>query len=187
MATDDKRAALERLAIELLALIDPDPEREGLRETPRRWAEFWMDFTERDHGRCETTFEQRATDQMVVVTGIKVWSLCEHHLLPFWCDVSIGYIAHDKILGLSKFARIARRQASRLQNQERLVEQIAGEIERITGTRDVAVHAQGEHLCMLMRGARSGHTMHSSKMSGVFMSTATARAEFLALANSHGG
>lgn len=180
--TDDQQQRIEAIIFDLLEAIGEDPHREGLRETPRRVAEFWLDFMQGDHGNCETTFKQEATDQMVVVTKLRVWSLCEHHLLPFWCDVSIGYIARKKILGLSKFARIARRCASKLQNQERLVEQIAAEIAHITETHDVAVYAAGEHTCTLMRGVMTPHTMHSSKMSGVFLQIPSARAEFLAFA-----
>lgn len=119
--------------------------------------------------------------QMVVVSGMRVWSLCEHHLLPFWADVSIGYIADGRVLGLSKFARIAHKFAHRLQLQEQLVLQIADEIEAVTGTRNVAVIATGEHLCMTMRGVKTPAMMHSSVMRGVFRTDADARAEFLAL------
>src|SRR2546423_5462824 len=126
------------LGRELLLAIGEDPDREGLRETPRRWADAWREFIEYDPGTTETTFASVASDQMVCVSGIRVASLCEHHLLPFWCDISIGYIPNAKVLGLSKFARIAHQFAHRLQLQERLGEQIADEISRITGTQNVA-------------------------------------------------
>src|SRR5579864_7086127 len=118
------------LGRELLLAIGEDPEREGIRETPRRWADAWREFIEYNPGTTETTFASTSIDQIVCVSGLRVWSLCEHHLLPFWCDVSIGYIPNAKVLGLSKFARIAQQFAHRLQLQERLGQQVADEITR---------------------------------------------------------
>ena len=169
------------LGRELLLAIGEDPDREGLRETPRRWADAWREFIEYDPGTTETTFSSVAADQMVCVSGIWIASLCEHHLLPFWCDVSIGYIPNEKVLGLSKFARIAHQFAHRLQLQERLGEQIADEISRITGTQNVAVVLKGEHYCMAARGIRSPARMTSSVMRGVFRTESQIRMEFLRL------
>jgi GTP cyclohydrolase I len=122
-----------------------------------------------------------AADQMVCVSGIRVTSLCEHHLLPFWCDVAIGDIPDEKFLGLSKFARIAHQFAHRLQLQERLGHQIADEISRITGTENVAVVLKGEHVCMTARGIRTPGLMTSSVMRGVFRTQSNTRMEFLRL------
>jgi len=122
-----------------------------------------------------------AVDQMVVVTGMRVWSLCAHHLLPFWCDVSIGYIARGRVLGLSKFARVAHQFAHRPQVQEGLGADIAAEVSRLTGSPDVGVVLSGEHLCMVMRGIRTPGRMRTSTLSGAFRDAST-RAEFLALA-----
>ena len=169
------------LGRELLLAIGEDPDREGLRETPRRWADAWREFIEYDTGTTETTFASVASDQMVCVSGIRVASLCEHHLLPFWCDISIGYIPNAKVLGLSKFARIAHQFAHRLQLQERLGEQIADEISRITGTQNVAVVLKGEHYCMAARGIRMPGRMTSSVMRGVFRTESQIRMEFLRL------
>ncbi len=169
------------LGRELLLAIGEDPEREGLQETPRRWADSWREFMEYDPGTTETTFSSSASDQMVCVSGIRVASLCEHHLLPFWCDVSIGYIPNEKVLGLSKFARIAQQFAHRLQLQEQLGQQIADEITRITGTQNVAVVLKGEHYCMTARGIRSPGRMTSSVMRGVFRTESLTRMEFLRL------
>jgi GTP cyclohydrolase I len=116
---------------------------------------------------------------MVCVSGLRVSSLCEHHLLPFWCDVSIGYIPDEKVLGLSKFARIAHQFAHQLQLQEQLGQQIADEISRITGTENVAVLLKGEHLCMMVRGIRTPGIMTSSVMRGVFRTQSEMRMEFL--------
>jgi GTP cyclohydrolase I len=175
------RARIAELTTELLKAIGEDPTRSGLVDTPRRVADFWGAFIDYDAGRTDTAFETTGTDQMVVVSGLRVWSLCEHHLLPFWCDVSIGYIARDKVLGLSKFARIAKARAHGLQIQEGLVEQIAADVRAKTGTDDVAVVASGEHLCMTMRGAETPHRMISSSIHGLFK-TAETRAEFMSLA-----
>ena len=173
--------ALLQIGQLLLVAIGEDPDRDGLRDTPRRWADAWREFIEYDPGKVDTCFESVNTDQMVVVSGIRVWSMCEHHMLPFWCDVSIGYITGDKILGLSKFARIAHKSAHRLQIQEQLCQQIADEIKNITETNDVAVIARGEHLCMSMRGVRTLGLMTSSVMSGVFRERSETRMEFLQL------
>lgn len=164
-------------------LIGEDPEREGLKETPRRFAHWWQEFIDYDPGKIETTFDSITTDQMVIVSGIRVWSLCEHHLLPFWCDLTIGYIATNRVLGLSKFARIAHKFAHRLQIQERLTHEIAKEVEAITGSNNIAVHAKGEHLCMTMRGIRSPAKMSSTVMNGVFRVSEAARNEFFMAGN----
>jgi GTP cyclohydrolase I len=169
------------LGRELLLAIGEDPEREGLRETPRRWADAWREFIEYDPGTTETTFASVASDQLVCVSGMRVSSLCEHHLLPFWCDVSIGYIPNEEVLGLSKFARIAHQFAHRLQLQERLGQQIADEITRITGTQNVAVVLKGEHYCMTARGIRMPGRMTSSVLRGVFRTESQTRMEFLRL------
>jgi GTP cyclohydrolase IA len=169
------------LGRELLLAIGEDPDREGLRETPRRWADAWREFIEYDPGTTGTTFASVASDQLVCVSGIRVASLCEHHLLPFWCNVSIGYIPNAKVLGLSKFARIAQQFAHRLQLQERLGEQIADEISRITGTQNVAVVLKGKHYCMTARGIRMPGRMTSSVMRGVFRTESQTHMEFLRL------
>ena len=169
------------LGRELLIAIGEDPDREGLQETPRRWADFWREFMEYDPGTTEKTFSSVVADQMVCVSGLRVSSLCEHHLLPFWSDVSIGYIPDEKVLGLSKFARIAHQFAHRLQLQEQLGRQIANEITRITGTMNVAVVLKGEHLCMTARGIRTPGRMTSSVMRGVFRTESETRMAFLRL------
>ena len=130
-------------------------------------------------GTTDTTFHATATDQLVTVSGMRVFSLCEHHLLPMWCDVSIGYIPEKKILGLSKFARIAQQFAHQLQLQERLGQQIADEIGRITGSQHLAVVLKGEHLCMSARGIRTPGVMTSSVFRGSFHTDRELRKEFM--------
>jgi len=169
------------LGRELLLAIGEDPDREGLRETPRRWADAWREFIEYDPGTTDTCFESVSTDQMVVVSGMRVWSICQHHLLPIWADISIGYIATDRILGLSKFARITQKYAHQLQLQERLCKEIADEIVMLTKSTDVAILAQGQHLCMSARGIKTPAIMTSTIMRGVFREKYEARMEFLRL------
>lgn len=175
-------AAIQSLTRSLLVAIGEDPDREGLKDTPRRVADYWREFVDYNPGTVDTTFEAVSSDQLVVVKGMRVWSLCEHHLLPFWCDISVGYIADGKVLGLSKFARIAHQHAHKLQLQERLVDGIAADVVALTGSPDVAVLASGQHLCMVSRGIRTDGRMISSVMRGVFRTEYEARMEFLALA-----
>jgi GTP cyclohydrolase I len=172
---------LLRIGRDLLVALGEDPDREGLQDTPRRFAAFWKEFVEYDPGNIDALFEVVSTNQMVIVSGIRVWSVCEHHLLPFWCDLHIGYIATDKVLGLSKFARIAHQFAHRPQVQERLVHEIADEIERLVETPDVAVIGRGTHLCMIMRGIRTPAEMVTSVMRGAFRQDALVQSEFIQL------
>jgi GTP cyclohydrolase IA len=172
---------LEQICKDLLLAIGEDPTRPGLQDTPRRFASMWREFVEYEPGKIDTCFESITTDQMVVVSGMRVWSMCEHHLLPFWCDISIGYIAQDKVLGLSKFARIAHKHAHKLQLQERLCDEIATELHEIIGTHDIAVLARGEHLCMVSRGIHTPGIMTSSVMLGLYRTNDSARMEFLQL------
>jgi len=169
------------LGHELLVALGEDPDREGLADTPRRWASWWREFIEYKPGTTDTSFEAVTSDQMVVVSGMRVYSLCEHHLLPFWCDVSIGYIANERVLGLSKFARIAHRIAHRLQLQERIVNGIADEVQRVTGSTDVAVLSSGVHMCMVMRGIKTDSVVSSLVTRGSFQADPAVRNDFLRL------
>lgn len=178
-----KQDRLEELCRRLLLTIGEDPNRPGLAETPRRWAAWWKEFMEYDPGKVATVFESVTADQMVVVTGMRVYSLCEHHLLPFYCDISIGYIPQGQVLGLSKFARIAHKHAHGLQLQEQLIQQIADEIEDLGGSPHVAVLGRGEHLCMTMRGVETPAQMVTSVMRGRFRDLPHTRAEFLGVVN----
>ena len=175
------KVAAEAAVRALLVAIGEDPSREGIADTPARVAKLWAEFIDYEPGKLGTQFEAAQTDQMVVVSGMRVWSMCEHHLLPFWCDVTVGYIAADKVLGLSKMGRIAHKHGHRLQLQERLVSGIAEELAALLGHDNVAVVATGEHLCMTMRGIRTPARMTSSSVHGLFRVPET-KAEFLALA-----
>jgi GTP cyclohydrolase I len=172
---------IEQVYGELLDLIAPSwVDNPHMANTPRRVARWWKEFLAYDPGTIDTTFPVEHVDQMVVVSGIDTWSLCAHHLLPFSATVTVGYIARDQVLGLSKFARIAHAQAHQPTSQESLVESIADEISRVTGSADVAVSASGLHLCMAMRGVRTPATMTTSVTRGAFRDKVETRAEWLA-------
>ena len=165
----------------LLKEIGEDPERDGLRDTPERFARWWREFTDYDPGTISTLFETTTTSQMVTVSDIEVWSLCEHHLLPFRCTITISYKPTTTLLGLSKFARIAHHHAHRLQVQERLVSDIAHDVSKITNTPDVAVIAHGQHLCMTMRGIKTNANMTSTAYLGAYDTNPQLRTELHAL------
>ncbi|MFC9224050.1 GTP cyclohydrolase I [Streptomyces hygroscopicus] len=169
------------LARQLLKEIGEDPDRDGLRDTPARFARWWREFMNYDPGSVGTLFESVGTQQLVVVSDIQVWSLCEHHLLPFNCSVTIAYRPTDRLLGLSKFARIAHQHAHKLQVQERLVSEIAEDIAVLSGAEDVAVIARGEHLCMTMRGIKAAAQMTSTAYRGAFGEDAGLRTEMFDL------
>lgn len=153
-----------------------------MKDTPGRWARWWLEFCGYTDENCATTFPVSQVDQIVAVTDIHTWSLCAHHLLPFSSVVSIGYVAEDKVLGLSKFARIAQLEAHRPTSQEELVTHIADHVQEVTGSEDVAVSATGLHLCMAMRGIREDHArMTSSVTRGVFRNDPAARSEWFSL------
>jgi len=152
----------------LLVALGEDPAREGLAETPTRVARLWAEFIDYDPGNLGTSFDVVQVDQMVAVSGVRVWSLCEHHLLPFWTDLTIAYIANDRIVGLSKMARMAHKAAHRLQLQERLVTDVANSLAVVLEHDDVAVLGTGEHLCMTMRGIKTPGLFHTSVLRGAF-------------------
>jgi GTP cyclohydrolase IA len=177
---DTKR--IEAAVREILIAIGEDPTRDGLKATPARVARFWKEFADYLPGRMGTSFAAQEVDQMVMISGIEGWSLCEHHLLPFRVRVAIGYIPRGRILGLSKFGRIVHKVCHGLQVQERLTQEIATLVQRETRSKDVAVQVQGEHLCMTMRGIRTPSLMTTSVMWGRFRVNPVARSEFKDLA-----
>ncbi|WP_027891374.1 GTP cyclohydrolase I FolE [Calidithermus chliarophilus] len=177
---------MSALALEWLELIGEDPQREGLLKTPDRMAKAWAFLTKGYRESLEeivngAVFEAEGSE-MVVIKGIEYYSMCEHHLLPFFGKVHIGYIPRKKILGLSKFGRITDMFARRLQVQERLSVQIAQAIWDLLEPVGVGVVVEGQHMCMMMRGVEKQHSSTtSSAMLGNFREDAKTRDEFLSL------
>lgn len=171
---------------ELLIELGEDPGREGLLKTPERVARAWNFITSgyrQDINSIvnEAVFEA-SSNNMIISRNIEVYSLCEHHLLPFHGRCHIGYIPTKKVLGLSKLARITDYYARRLQIQERLTSQIADEIMRVTGAEGVGVVVECYHLCTMMRGVeKQNSVMTTSSVLGSFHDDAITRQEFLNL------
>ncbi|MFI6287647.1 GTP cyclohydrolase I [Streptomyces sp. NPDC051018] len=131
------------------------PAREGLIGTPDRVAAWWDDFLSPDGAAMATCFtESQLSDQLVIVGGMSVWSLCERHMLPMNLQVTAGYVPDGEVVGLSKFGRIAQHSAGRLQVQERFTREIAEHLTGVTGRKDLGVVVRGLHLCMSIRGVR---------------------------------
>ncbi len=176
-------AAAERSVRSLLAALGADVADEGLRETPRRAAAALAEMvTPRDFAL--TTFpNEEDYDELVVARDIPFHSLCQHHLLPFVGKAHVGYLPGDRILGLSKLARVVEKFARGLQTQERLTQQVAGWLDQHLEPRGVGVVVEAEHLCMSLRGVRaSGTTTVTSALHGTLRDDARTRQEFLALA-----
>ena len=187
-AFDQARA--EAAVRELLIAIGEDPAREVLLETPARVARAYAELTAGLRMEPEdvltTTFDL-GHDEMVLVRDIELWSMCEHHLVPFTGVAHVGYIPAEtgKITGLSKLARLVDVYAKRPQVQERLTTQVADALLEILGARGVIVVIEAEHLCMTMRGVRkAGARTITSAVRGAFLSSATTRAEAMALIHS---
>lgn len=169
----------------LLALIDSDPDREGLRDTPRRVVEALVEMTAGERGPqpseiLSTTFEA-AGSQMVVLSGVPFTSLCEHHLLPFHGVAKIGYIPVERVVGISKLARLLDCYAARLQIQERLTSQVAEAIQEHLSPLGVGVTLTATHLCMSCRGVQKTCSLTTSVMLGALRDKPEARQEFLSL------
>lgn len=179
---------MEDLYRQLLMKIGEDPDREGLRDTPRRAAkafEFMMKGYKEDIDLLiNNALFEADTKEMVVVRNIELYSMCEHHLLPFIGKCHVGYIPNDKVLGLSKVARIVDAYARRLQIQEKLTKQIAETIQRYTNALGTAVVIEAQHLCMMMRGVEKQNSiMTTSYVLGEFHEDNATRAEFFSLIN----
>ncbi len=170
----------------LLRVLDPDPEREGLERTPARVARA-LAFLTKGYGEDPREVINGALfaedySEMIVVKDIDFYSLCEHHILPFFGKAHVAYIPHHRIVGLSKLARLVEVFARRLQVQERLTTQVAGTIAEQLEPLGVAVVLEAEHLCMRMRGVeKQNSTVVTSAMLGVFREHQKTREEFMTL------
>ncbi len=180
------RKRVAELVTELLREIGEDPGREGLLKTPERVAKAY-EFLTSGYGSDpkevvnEAIFQSEANN-MIIARDIEVYSLCEHHMLPFFGRCHIGYIAQKEVLGVSKLARIVDCFARRLQIQERLTAQVAREIMDAVGAEGVGVVMECRHLCMMMRGVeKQNSVMTTSSVLGSFHEDQATRAEFLGL------
>ena len=177
---------MEEYFRKIIETIGEDVNRPGLKDTPKRAAEAFRFLTRGYQQNVEeivnnALFESKASE-MVLVKNIELYSLCEHHLLPFIGKCHVGYIPSGKVLGVSKVARIVDLFARRLQIQEELTRQIAETIEKCTAAIGVAVIIEAQHLCMMMRGVeKQNSVMTTSCVLGEFHEDASTRAEFFAL------
>ncbi|MEO5815488.1 MAG: GTP cyclohydrolase I FolE [Gemmatimonadaceae bacterium] len=189
---DDENAGDEgeyaRLVHAQLALLGEDPDREGLRRTPLRVEKAMAFLTDGSKGRLEDIVGDAIFTEdhhnMVMVRDIEMYSLCEHHMLPFFGKAHVAYIPNGRIIGPSKLPRIVDHFARRLQVQERLTEQVASAVESVLAPLGVGVVIEAEHLCMMMRGVQKQNSRTiTSALRGVFRDDARTRDEFLSLAH----
>ena len=177
---------LEKITRNLIETIGEDPSREGLLKTPKRVAKSWEYFSEGyradlDNIINEAVFHEDCSE-MVVVRDIEFFSMCEHHMIPFFGRAHVGYLPNGKVIGLSKIPRIVDMFSRRLQLQERLTSQVANTLEEVLTPIGVAVVMEGRHLCMQMRGVEKQNSYAStSAMLGQFRKSAETRAEFLSI------
>ena len=181
-----KVESVASLVRKMIALIGEDPEREGLKKTPERYEKALKFLTSGYHQNADhllngATFSV-CYDEMVVVKDIEFFSLCEHHLLPFFGKAHVAYLPSKKVIGLSKVARLVNMYARRLQIQERMTSQIAHALEEKIAPQGVGVIIEARHLCMQMRGVEKQHGQAvTSAMLGAFRENKQTRDEFLAL------
>jgi len=170
----------------LIEAIGENPRREGLRDTPKRAAKALKFLTQGYDQKLEDILNKAVfttlNDEMVIVRDIELYSLCEHHLLPFIGKAHVAYLPKRKVIGLSKIPRIVDMYARRLQIQETLTRQIADSVQKVTGAKGVGVVIEAKHLCMMMRGVeKQNSSMTTSAMLGRFRQDQRTRMEFLTL------
>ena len=183
-APNEKKIA--GLVKQLLVELGEDPEREGLKKTPARVAKSLAYLTRGYRQRLKAVvngaYFTSGTNHMVILKDIELYSMCEHHLLPFYGKCAIGYISKGKVLGVSKLARIVDMFARRLQIQDRMTEEVANAIMKEADAEGVGVVIRAKHLCMMMRGVEKQNSeMVTSAVLGTFRSDERVRQEFLSL------
>jgi len=172
---------VEDNVVRIFQYLGEDPNREGLKDTPKRYLKFLKQFLTPQEFNF-TTFDAEGTDEMIIQTNIPFYSLCEHHIAPFFGIAHVAYVPKDKIVGLSKLARTVDLYANRFQNQERITTQIAERLQKELSPEGVAVTMKAQHLCMCMRGVKKHDTWTTtSKMTGIFKEDLNCRNEFLNL------
>jgi GTP cyclohydrolase I len=176
---------IETAVRDILTEIGEDPEREGLLRTPERMHRMWLELTCGYRVDPERLINGAVFDvgysEMVVIKSIPFYSLCEHHMLPFFGTASVGYLPRGRVIGLSKIPRVVEMYARRLQVQERMTQQIADFLQERLNPYGVGVVVEAEHLCMAMRGVqKGGATMVTSSVLGTFRTTKETRDEFMA-------
>jgi GTP cyclohydrolase I len=177
---------MEEAVRQILKFIGEDPEREGLQDTPKRvcsaYKHLMQGYTQNPDEIIKKAIFHEECNHMIIVRDIEVYSMCEHHMLPFFGKCHIGYIAQDRIYGVSKLARLVDCFARRLQIQERLTQQIAACIKEPINAEGVGVVIEAQHLCMMMRGvSKQNSKMITSAMLGSFRTESDTRNEFLRL------
>jgi|TARA_B110000914_G_C15486376_1_gene458246 GTP cyclohydrolase I len=182
----EKTEKLSNITKSLIETIGEDPNREGLIKTPLRVAKAWTYFSQGYSSNLDEVingaiFNEECSD-MVVVRDIEFYSMCEHHMIPFFGRAHVGYLPSGKVIGLSKIPRIVDMYARRLQVQERLTHQVANTLDKVLDPVGVAVVMEGRHLCMQMRGVAKQNSLAStSAMLGQFRKSSETRAEFLSI------
>jgi GTP cyclohydrolase I len=176
---------VERAVRDILVEIGEDPNREGLLRTPERMHKMWLELTVGYQVDIDRLINGAVFDvgysEMVVIKGIPFYSLCEHHMLPFFGVAAVGYLPRGRVIGLSKIPRIVEMYARRLQVQERMTQQIADCLQSRLNPYGVGVVIEAEHLCLAMRGVqKGGATMVTSSVLGTFRTTKETRDEFMA-------
>lgn len=180
----------EEIIKKLLENLGLDPESEYLKDTPTRVRKMWEFITSGYKINVEEFFRKsvynRKYDQIVIVKNIDFFSMCEHHLLPFYGKIHVGYLPGEKVIGLSKLARVTEAFSRRLQVQERMTQEIAESIEKYLQPKGVGVVVEARHLCMMMRGVEKVNSViTTSVMLGAFRDDERTREEFLSLVRTH--
>jgi len=192
MPSKQEETSIASLMHDILGRLGEDPSREGLQRTPERFEKAMRFLTSGYDTNLEKIINgalfKVKYDEMVIVKDIEFFSMCEHHLLPFFGKVHVAYLPSDSVIGLSKIPRIVDMFARRFQVQERLTQQIAETIQEVLNPRGVGVICEARHFCMMMRGVEKQHSgTVTSSMLGAFRDDPATRKEFLELANRHSG